>query len=220
MKKTFTQALVALCLLIGNATFVKANDTIHLDDSAYGIDYVQAVYYTTAGNHFFTFLITKEATDEPTLQIEMKAPDKTHIQGSQEVVLKDFTWLDFTVDTYNDSITFSKVVFWLKFKEIDINGDPVYDILFVGDGSDDKVYKYKATIAIYAYDDDNGGAFLQLEDTVDDSVVEPVIDSGGATAIDSSSLQGGDRGRLILLDGQLFILRGDKVYTLTGAKVR
>jgi hemin uptake protein HemP len=36
----------------------------------------------------------------------------------------------------------------------------------------------------------------------------------------SSSLQGGDRGRLILHDGQIYILRGEKVYTLTGAEVK
>ena len=36
----------------------------------------------------------------------------------------------------------------------------------------------------------------------------------------SSSLQGGDRGRLILHNGQIFILRGEKVYTLTGQEVR
>ncbi|MBQ7258407.1 MAG: leucine-rich repeat domain-containing protein [Paludibacteraceae bacterium] len=36
----------------------------------------------------------------------------------------------------------------------------------------------------------------------------------------SSSLQGGDRGRLILHDGQIYILRGDKTYTLTGAEVK
>ena len=36
----------------------------------------------------------------------------------------------------------------------------------------------------------------------------------------SSSLQGGDRGRLILRDGQIFILRGEKVYTLQGQKVK
>ena len=41
---------------------------------------------------------------------------------------------------------------------------------------------------------------------------------GTATGIEeiSSSLQGGDRGRLILRDGQLFILRGEKVYSITG----
>ena len=42
----------------------------------------------------------------------------------------------------------------------------------------------------------------------------------GIEDIDASSLQGGDRGRLILHDGQLFILRGDKVYTVTGQTVR
>ena len=46
--------------------------------------------------------------------------------------------------------------------------------------------------------------------------------TGIATGIDdiSSSLQGGDRGRLILLNGQIFILRGDKTYTLTGQEVK
>jgi len=38
--------------------------------------------------------------------------------------------------------------------------------------------------------------------------------------IESSSLQGGDRGRLILRDGQILILRDGKTYTLTGAQVR
>ena len=36
----------------------------------------------------------------------------------------------------------------------------------------------------------------------------------------SSSLLGGDRGRLILRNGQVFILRGDKTYTLTGQEVK
>ena len=43
------------------------------------------------------------------------------------------------------------------------------------------------------------------------------------TAIDeivSSSLQGGDRGRLILRDGQILILRGNKTYTLSGQEVK
>ena len=45
----------------------------------------------------------------------------------------------------------------------------------------------------------------------------------GTTAIDqidSSSLQGGDRGRLIFRNGQILILRGDKTYTLTGVEVK
>ena len=36
----------------------------------------------------------------------------------------------------------------------------------------------------------------------------------------SSSLQGGDRGRLILHDGQIYILRGEKVYTLQGQEIK
>ena len=38
--------------------------------------------------------------------------------------------------------------------------------------------------------------------------------------IDSSSLQGGERGRLILRNGQVLILRGDKVYNAQGALVK
>ena len=36
----------------------------------------------------------------------------------------------------------------------------------------------------------------------------------------SSSLQGGDRGRLIYHEGHIFILRGEKTYTLQGQKVK
>ncbi len=45
---------------------------------------------------------------------------------------------------------------------------------------------------------------------------------GVATGIEeiSSSLQGGDRGRLILHNGQIFILRGEKTYTLQGQEVK
>ena len=38
--------------------------------------------------------------------------------------------------------------------------------------------------------------------------------------IDSSSLQGGDRGRLIFRNGHIFILRGEKVYSITGQEVK
>jgi len=36
----------------------------------------------------------------------------------------------------------------------------------------------------------------------------------------SSSLQGGDRGRLIYHEGQIYILRGEKIYTVTGQEVK
>lgn len=45
---------------------------------------------------------------------------------------------------------------------------------------------------------------------------------GTATGVEeiSSSIQGGDGGRLILREGQIFILRGKKVYTLQGQEVK
>lgn len=42
----------------------------------------------------------------------------------------------------------------------------------------------------------------------------------GIDNVNSSSLQGGDRGRLIIQNGQLYILRGEKKYTVTGQEVR
>lgn len=49
-------------------------------------------------------------------------------------------------------------------------------------------------------------------------------DSSGSTIsieeVDPSFLQGGDRGRLILRNGQIFILLGDKVYTIRGQEVK
>lgn len=45
---------------------------------------------------------------------------------------------------------------------------------------------------------------------------------GTATGVEeiSSSLQGGDRGRLILHNGRIFILRGEKIYTLQSQEVK
>lgn len=42
----------------------------------------------------------------------------------------------------------------------------------------------------------------------------------GIDEINSSSLQGGDRGRLIFRDGQLYIIRGEQTYTLQGQVIR
>ena len=42
----------------------------------------------------------------------------------------------------------------------------------------------------------------------------------GIISVHSSSLQGGDRGRLIIQNGQLYILRGEKEYTVTGQEVK
>ena len=46
------------------------------------------------------------------------------------------------------------------------------------------------------------------------------ISSEGIEDVSSSSLQGGDRGRLILRDGQVLILRNGKTYTMQGVEVK
>ena len=212
-----------LCLLLGSMTYAFANDTIRLADSSFGIDDIEAFYYTSGGNNYYTFAISNYDTDVPTLHVEIPATDKTHIQGSHEVILTDFTWIVMTDDLSN-KIFFSRALFWLKFTGKNIDGDSEYDILFAGNASDGKVYLYRANMPVYAYDRNNGDAIIVLQDALDDSVVEPELphDDGPATDIEnvSSSFQGGDRGRLILRDGQIFILRGDKTYTLTGQEVK
>ena len=63
---------------------------------------------------------------------------------------------------------------------------------------------------------DNNGNVLKTESgTFTTTGVATAIDN-----IDSSSPQGGDRGRLILHNGQIFILRGNKTYTTDGRLVR
>ena len=61
---------------------------------------------------------------------------------------------------------------------------------------------------------DNPHTFVITADTE----ISAVFDV--ASGINSSSLQGGERGRLFIHDGQIFILRGDKTYTVTGQEVR
>ena len=65
---------------------------------------------------------------------------------------------------------------------------------------------------------DNGFAFCsKLQKMVVHAVTPPDIDY---KTFEASSLQGGDRGRLIYHDGQIFILRGEKVYTLQGQEIK
>ena len=61
---------------------------------------------------------------------------------------------------------------------------------------------------------DNNGNVLKTESGTFTTTGE----SQGLDEI-SSSLQGGDRGRLILHNGQIFILRGEKVYSITGQEI-
>ena len=76
----------------------------------------------------------------------------------------------------------------------------------------------------------NSGTLYDLDVIAKDAMNQTITSyqksfttTGVATAIDnidSSSPQGGDRGRLIYRDGQILILRGDKAYTVTGQELR
>ena len=69
------------------------------------------------------------------------------------------------------------------------------------------------------------GYSVTAKDSSDDTIVSysgEFTTTGETQGIGdiSSSLQGGDRGGLILRDGQIFILRGEKIYTVTGQEVK
>ena len=66
---------------------------------------------------------------------------------------------------------------------------------------------------------------LTAKDNSGNTIVETTIPfhtdyPEGIENVPSSSLQGGDRGRLILRDGQVFILRNGKTYTMQGQEVK
>ena len=202
------------------AAYLADPDTVELSDAAYAIDYAQGDYYVTGepAKGYYTFAIMNWDTDYPEIHLDVNAASKTQIQGQKEVNL-EFSYLALDENT---KLTLSKAFFWLKFTGVDPNlGDDLYDILAVVWASDGKVYRYKGNMAIYAYDEN--GDDINLEDEIDAEVVEPELPDDTPTAIDqidSSSLQGGDRGRLIFRDGNVYILRGEKVYTIDGRKVR
>ena len=64
---------------------------------------------------------------------------------------------------------------------------------------------------------DNNGDTLDTQQT---SFTTPAKIATDIDQIDSSSLQGGDRGRLILQNGQIFILRDGKIYNALGQEVK
>lgn len=218
MKKEFLKVIKAvkklslLCLLLGNVTLVIANDTIRLADSKYGINDVEAFYYTSGGKHYYSFIISNYDTDVPTLQIEIEATSKSHVQGSHDVLL-DFTWLTMTND-FDAKIKFSKASFWLKYTGKNIDGDAVYDILFKGNGLDGKVYLFRTNMPVFAYDDDNSSEIINIEDTIDENIVNP------DTPTDLHNINNISPSRKLLRNGHIFILRGDKIYTLQGQEVQ
>ena len=207
--------LFLFCLTLGTLSLWAINDTIDLADPSYGIDQLDAYYYESGGQPYYSISIWNSIDDYPELRIEAKVSSRDKIQGTQVVDL-DFSYLDFDNGT---PYTFSKALFWLKYTGTkNVDGDPIYDIVAIVDAVGDKVYQYRGSLPIYSYDRDNGDAIIPLTDVVDDSVVDPTINNGGATAIDN--VNNDVVPQKLLRNGQIFILRGEKVYTVTGQEVK
>ena len=62
-------------------------------------------------------------------------------------------------------------------------------------------------------------AYKAADQWKDFNLILPISSIEEAIDNVSSSIQGGDRGRLFFYNGQIFILRGDKTYTLTGQEI-
>ena len=217
----------SLCLSLVCLNAMAANDTINLA-TTYVIDDVQANYYTSGGQTYFTFIISNYDDEIPALRLETPTAFKTKIQGSHEVILDaNLSSLTLMVESVETELTLSNAQLWLKFTGKNIDGDSEYDILTFAKASDGKYYLYRGHLPVYAYDFDNldgngDPTVLALEDEVDDAVVEPelIMIDDNPTGINQTTNDQLPTTNKVFRDGRLFIQRGDKVYTVTGQEVR
>ena len=222
MKKISLLLSLVLCSLSLMAT----NDTIDLALPEYEINYAQVNFYTSAGQMYHKFIIGNDMEDVPELRMETATSTKTHIQGSHEIITEsNISRLTLMLGSVETELTFSKALLWLKYTgNKSIDGDAIYDIVAFAHATDGLYYLYKGALPIGAFDEDvlDGEGNLTpfaLEDEVDDSVVEPELpEEGPTTAIDNISAD--SAAQKIFIDGQIYILRGEKVYTLQGQEVR
>ena len=196
---------------------VMSSDTIDLTESTYNIDDVEAFYYTSGGHAYFSFNIWNYDDEYPHISLDFETTSKTQIQGQHTIDLP-FSFL--TVNG-TDTLDLTKAIFWLKYTGLDGSGDPLYDILVILNASDGKVYKYKANMPVYAYDEDNSYQPIKMTDMIDVEIVEPEIPKEDpATGINPITNYQSPITNKILRDGQLLILRGNCTYTITGQEVK
>lgn len=221
MKKLF----FLLCLLMGSMSLMATNDTIDLTLPAYSIDAAQVNYYTSGGKNYFKFIMWNDADDYPELRFEAPATSKTHIQGSHEVIIESnlsrFTGSDLT------EIALTRGQFWAKYTgSKNVDGDPIYQVLAFGKGTNDLYYLFRGQLPFSAVDETNpdGEGYptpYALEDEEDAAVTEPEISNGSATGIDEiSTVNSQISTQKLLLDGQLYILRGDHTYDTQGKRIK
>ena len=211
--------LLSICFLAGSMSLMATNDTIKLELPEYDIDYAQANYYESGGKAYYKFIIGNEVEDTPELRLETQTDSKTHIQGSHDIIIDaNISRLTLLVESVETEFPLTKASLWLKYIEDNIDGDPVYDILSVVTASDGKIYKYKGRLPIYAYDEDDSMSFIALEDTVDDSVVDPETSGGSATAVENTSAS--TSAQKLLRDNQILIEKNGKVFNALGVEVR
>ena len=224
MKKLF----FTICLAFVSLNAMATNDTISLATDEYGIDDVQANYYTVAGESYYTFIISNFNDEIPSLRFETPASSKTQIQGTRDVIMTtNLSSLTLLVDEEETELTFTDALFWLKFVDTNNDGDAVYDIVAIVNASDGNIYSYKGRLPIYAYDYDDLDEFdmpnyIVLQDEVDDSIVEPDTDSGDTTAIDNiKTSESANTIKYIDDCGNVRIVLPDgRVYNIVGASVK
>lgn len=217
-----------LSLVLCSLSMMATNDTIDLALPAYGINTVQANYYVSArglenAQGHFKFILYNSDEDYPEMYLTVKANDSTKIQGQHEVEL-ELSQLS-VWDGAEVNLTVSKALAWFKYTgNKNIDGDPIYNILAYAKASDDMHYIFRGELPVGAFAEDvlDGEGLptpYALADEKDDSIVEPELpEEGPTTAIDNISAD--SAAQKIFIDGQIYILRGEKVYTLQGQEVR
>lgn len=230
MKKISTLFAALLCCLM--------NVTLHADNYLYdynGLHFVLTESPFGSQTIYSAYLVHPEADleiDNPATPSsytgEIVVPDTIFYEGKQFAVkfIHDNTFSQSTVtsvDVPATVVTFSNGAFYncteLRTLICRASTPPTtiihtipwdYEDIF-GSLDPNQVSVYVPEESVSDYQNDSGwGVFSHIY-----PIAAEDIDT-----VHSSSLQGGDGGRLILLDSQLLILRGDKTYTLSGIEIQ
>jgi hypothetical protein len=180
--------------------------TIDLTDAQFGITDVEAYYYELGGKAYYSFSIYNWDEDLPELRVEYETSSKTKIAGQHTVDLS----VSFLMLAGETQLAFSQASFQLSYVDKNEEGDLMYAIQFSGLASDGNTYVYNTTMTVYAYDQDHEdleGYPLPIILTDDEMMA---IDN---TTVDTKAIK-------TIVNGQLFILKGDKTYNALGAEIK
>ncbi|MGM9746327.1 MAG: hypothetical protein ACI30H_05160 [Paludibacteraceae bacterium] len=135
-------------------------DTVDITEA---IDYVQADYYGSDEQHFFTFGVMNYDEEIPWLVLDIEAPAKDKIAGTYSNGVNIELPYSYFIISDVDTIQLTKAEMTIKCVDISL-GEPVYKINITVDGENGKVYICHVTMSISAYDaDENPYSFTDTK---------------------------------------------------------